>query len=76
VVTAECGQEQTLKTTQEERSMSDDKAPLMLAASAGFGAFLATLIPSAWPWHLELLSVLAAAVAVYVAANFVNRAKN
>jgi hypothetical protein len=53
--------------------MTDDKAPVLLAASAGFGAFLATLIPSAWPWYFEILSVLAAAVVVYVAARFVSR---
>jgi hypothetical protein len=59
----------------EDKKMGNDKAPMLAAVSAAFGAFLGALMPSEWPWHFELLTVLAAAVAVYVTAKVVVRAQ-
>ena len=55
--------------------MSNDRTPILAALGAGFGAFLAAAIPSAWPWYLELLTAAAAGVVVYVAVRLYSRAR-
>jgi hypothetical protein len=77
---AQIGQVRTLSeavvNAAEEKTMSNNNTPMLSAVSAAFGAFLSALTPSEWPWYFELLTVLAAAVTVFVVTKFVVRGEH
>ena len=50
--------------------MNENKTAMWSGGSAGIGAFLAAILPPAWPWYYELAVVLRACVVMYFAAKF------
>lgn len=46
-------------------SMTEEQTPLWAGASASVGGFLSAVLPSHWPWYLDLAVVVVGGVVVY-----------